>query len=231
MWKKMMCTAAVLVALTGVTSTTALAWYDGALQQRDLMVDSALVFAYHKRCGARPIPADVRKRAEAGLNMAGPSFAAGKKRDVDALIKKLGLKKFCDEYRREMVAGENPIVTGGERPHPGGERPDPNPTGHIGQTGDDWAADCRVSDKNSSRYVSCLRFARGVADGFIIAQMFNEAANPPQLSFICVPKLATSDQIVEVGLRYWNTANSETRSLRASQLLAEAWLKTWPCGK
>src|SRR5262245_37934200 len=63
--------------------------------------------------------------------------------------------------------GDNIVVTDGERP-------DPNATGHIGQTGDDWAADCRVSDKNSSRYVSCQRFARGVADGFIIAQMLNE---------------------------------------------------------
>jgi hypothetical protein len=61
------------------------------------------------------------------------------------------------------------------------------------KTGDDWAADCRVSDKNSSRYVSCQRFARGVADGFIIAQMLNEAANPPQPSLICVPKLATTE--------------------------------------
>jgi hypothetical protein len=218
----------LLLALTGVTSTTALAWYDGALHYRDLMVDSALVFAYHERCGgAGPIPADIRKRAEPGLKMAGPSAAAGARRDVEALIKKLGLKKFCDEYRREMVAGENPIVTGGERP----EGPDPNPTAHIGQTGDDWAADCRVSDKNSSRYVSCLRFARGVADGFIIVQMLNEAANPPQLSFICVPKLATSDQIVEVGLSYWNRAKPETRTLRASQLLAEAWLQAWPCSK
>ena len=31
-----------------------------------------------------PFPADVRKRAEKGLNMAGPSTAAGAKREVNA---------------------------------------------------------------------------------------------------------------------------------------------------
>jgi Ssp1 endopeptidase immunity protein Rap1a len=48
-------------------------------------------------------------------------------------------------------------------------------------------------------------------------------------SSICVPTLAITDQLVEVGLRYWNAANSETRSMRAAQLLAEAWLEEWPC--
>jgi Rap1a immunity proteins len=211
-----------LAAALALSATPALSWYQGALKNRDYLVDAALVFAYYEKCNAGPIPPDLKKRAEEKLNMAGPSAARWSRGDVEALIKKLGVKRFCEEYRRELTTGENIVVTGGERP-------DPNPTGHIGQTGDDWAADCRVSDKNSSRYVSCLRFARGVADGFIIVQMLNEAANPPQLSFICVPKLTTSDQIVEVGLRYWNTANSETRSLRASQLLTEAWLKVWPC--
>ena len=211
-----------LAAALALSATPALSWYQGALKNRDYLVDAALVFAYYEKCNAGPIPPDLKKRAEEKLNMAGPSAARWSRGDVKALIKKLGVKRFCEEYRRELTTGENIVVTGGERP-------DPNPTGHIGQTGDDWAADCRVSDKNSSRYVSCLRFARGVADGFIIVQMLNEAANPPQLSFICVPKLTTSDQIVEVGLRYWNTANSETRTLRASQLLTEAWLKVWPC--
>jgi Rap1a immunity proteins len=216
------------IAIIGINRhrPPAFAWYNGALQQRDLIVDAALVFAYYEKCGVGPIPADIGKRAEDGLHMAGPSTARGAKADVRALIKKLGIKKFCDEYRREVTAGENPIVTGGHRP---------NPAGHGGQTGNDWAVDCRVPDRESSRYVSCLRYARGVADGLIVAQMLDEAASregsTPPTSIICVPKLATSDQIVEVGLRYWDTANPETRSLRASQLLAEAWLKTWPCSK
>ena len=217
-------TALTLTAALALSATPALSWYQGALKHRDYMVDAALVFAYYENCNAGPIPSDLKGRAKEKLNMAGPSAARWSRGDVAALIKKLGIRQFCEEYRRELTTEENIVVTGGERP-------DPNATGHIGQKGDDWAADCRVSDKNSSRYVSCLRFARGVADGFIIVQMLNEAANPPQLSFICVPKLATTDQLVEVGLRYWNTAKPETRTLRASQLLAEAWLQAWPCTK
>jgi hypothetical protein len=208
----------------------------GALQYRDLIVDSALVFAYHDKCGAGPIPTDVAKRAKDGLNMAGPSAAAGAKRDVADLVKKLGVKKFCDEYRREVAGGQNLIVSGDdERPDSTGARPT---TGHIGQTGDDWAADCRVSDRESARYVSCRRFARGLADGFIIARDIDEARVERQrqkgidstpTSVVCIPKMATSDQLVEVGLRHWGTANQETRGLRASQFLTDAWFKVWPC--
>src|SRR5262249_38003189 len=68
-------------------------------------------------------------------------------------------------------------------------------------------------------------------DGFIIAQMFDEAAGTMPTSIICNSKLTTTDQLVEAGLRYWNTAKPETRTLRASQLLAEAWLQAWPCSK
>jgi hypothetical protein len=117
--------AACVAAMTGGAPTIALAWYDGQLQYRDLMLDAALVFAYYGKCGAGPIPADMRKRAEERLGMAGSSAAAGAKRDVAALINKLGVKKFSDEYRREVTAGENPVVTGDDRPpavpnnHPG----------------------------------------------------------------------------------------------------------------
>jgi hypothetical protein len=226
--------AASLVALTGIAPANA--WYEGALQYRDLMVDSALVFAYHEKCGAGPIPTDVAKRAKDGLNMAGPSTAAGAKRDIAALVKKLGVKTFCDEYRREVAAKQNLIVTGDDK------RPDstgPHPTtGHIGQTGDDWAADCRISDKESARHVSCRRFARGLADGFIIVREIDEARIELQrqkgidsapTSVFCIPKLATSDQLVEVGLRHWSTTSQESRSLRASHFLADAWFKEWPC--
>jgi Rap1a immunity proteins len=239
MWKTLtLLTAAVLIGTTGIAPTIALAWYEGALQYRDLIVDSALIFAYHEKCSAGPIPTDVAKRAKDGLNMAGPSTAAGAKRDVAALVKKLGIKKFCDEYRREVAAKQNLIVTGDdERPDPAGPRPVPA-TGFIGQTGNDWAADCRVSDKESARYVSCMRYARGVADGFIIARELDEARVELQrqkgidstpTSVVCIPKMATSTQIVEVGLRHWGTANQETRSPRASQFLTDAWFKAWPC--
>jgi Ssp1 endopeptidase immunity protein Rap1a len=157
------------------------------------------------------------------LNMAGPSAARWAKGHVATLIKKLGVRQFCEEYRRELRTGENIVVTGGERPSTA------NPVGHVGQTGDDWAADCRASEQ--WRVVSCQRYAGGVADGFIIAQMFDEAAGTMPTSIICISKLATTDQLVEAGLRYWNTATPETRTLRASQLLAEAWLQAWPCSK
>src|SRR5262249_6732189 len=150
-----------------------------------------------------------------------------------SMIKKIGVKSFCDEYRRELTTGENVVVTGAnQRPEP---RPEPSPTGYVGQTGNDWAADCRVTDKESARYVSCLRYARGVADGFILAQMFDENVAKNRsiapTSIICIPLLATSNELVEVALSYWNTANSETRNLRASQFLTEAWLKKWQCPK
>ncbi len=90
----------------------AFAWYQNELKHRDFMTDAALVFAYYEKCDAGPIPTDVRKRAEEKLNMAGPSAAAGARKDVSALVKKLGTKTFCEQYRREVMTGENPVVTG-----------------------------------------------------------------------------------------------------------------------
>jgi hypothetical protein len=214
-------TTLTLAAALGLSATPALSWYQGALKNRDYMVDAALVFAYYEKCNAGPIPSDLKGRAEEKLNMAGPSAAKGARGDVAALIKKLGVRQFCEEYRRELTTGENIVVTGGERPSTA------SPAGHVGQTGDDWAADCRASEQ--WRVVSCQRYVRGVADGFIIAEMFDEAASTPPTSILCISKLATTRELVEVGLNFWKTANSETRSLRAAQLLTEAWLKVWPC--
>jgi hypothetical protein len=80
-----------------------------------------------------------------------------------------------------------------------------------------------------------MRYARGVADGFIVARMLDETVSETRktapTSMICIPDLATSRQIVDVALSYWDTANQETRSLKVSQLLAEAWLKAWSCSK
>jgi hypothetical protein len=217
-------TTLTLAAALALSATPALSWYQGALKNRDCMVDAALVFAYYEKCNAGPIPPDLKGRAEEKLNMAGPSAARWSRGDVEAVIKKLGVKRFCEEYRRELTTGENIVVTGGERPRPAS--PD-NPVGHVGQTGNDWAADCRASEQ--WRVVSCQRYVRGVADGLIIAQMFDEAASTPRNSILCISKLATTDELVKVGSDFWKTADAETRNLRASQLLTEAWLKVWPC--
>jgi hypothetical protein len=83
----------------------------GALEYRDLIVDAALVFAYHEKCNAGPIPAAIKERAEKSLRMAGPSTAAGAQRDVKALITKLGVTSFCTEYERDITAGENLVVS------------------------------------------------------------------------------------------------------------------------
>jgi hypothetical protein len=208
---------------TSAAFSPALSWYQGALRSRDLMVDAALVFAYYEKCNAGPMPTDIKGRAEEKLNMAGPSAAAGAKADVKALIKKLGVKQFCDEYRHEVATEQNHILTGRERPSP--------VVGHPGQTGNDWAADCQVSEKTDPvGFTSCRRYVRGVADGLIIAQMLDEAAGENrQTSIICISKLATTDQLVEIGMRYLNRAKPETRNLRAAQFLAEAWRETWPC--
>jgi hypothetical protein len=39
--------------------------------------------------------------------MAGPSAARWSRGGVEAVIKKLGVKRFCEEYRRELTTGEN----------------------------------------------------------------------------------------------------------------------------
>src|SRR5260370_28632126 len=108
MTRRMLMAAACLVAMTA----PAFAWYQNELKHRDFMTDAALVFAYYEKCDAGQIPTDVRKRAEEKLNMAGSSAAAGARRDVSALVKKLGVKTFCEQYRREVMTGENPVVTG-----------------------------------------------------------------------------------------------------------------------
>ena len=106
----------LLAAALALSVTPALSWYQGALKHRDYMVDAALVFTYYEKCDAGPIPSDLKARAEEKLNMAGPSAARGARGDVAALVKKLGVKQFCEEYRRELTTGENIVVTGGERP-------------------------------------------------------------------------------------------------------------------
>src|SRR5262245_55569804 len=81
------------------------AFYQGALKYRDRMIDAALVFAYYEKCNAGQIPADLKKRAEENLKFAGPSAAAWSKGDVASMIKKIGVKSFCEEYRHELTTG------------------------------------------------------------------------------------------------------------------------------
>jgi hypothetical protein len=208
-------------------ATPAFAWYQGALKHRDLILDAALVFAYYEKCDAGPIPAAVKERAEKSLNMAGPSTAAGARRDVKALITKLGVRSFCSEYQRDITAGENLVVTGRENR---GDEAEVTPG--PGQSANDWVKSCHAN-KESADYVSCHRYARGVADGLITAQMLDEIVaedrNTPQTSVICIPKSIITNQLVEVGLRYWNGADAETRNESAPLMLADAWKNMWPC--
>jgi hypothetical protein len=49
-------TTLTLAAALALSATPALSWYQGALKNRDYMVDAALVFAYYEKCNAGPIP-------------------------------------------------------------------------------------------------------------------------------------------------------------------------------
>ena len=75
----------LLAAALALSATPALSWYQGALKNRDYMVDAALVFTYYEKCNAGPIPSDLKARAEEKLNMAGPSAARWAKGDVATL--------------------------------------------------------------------------------------------------------------------------------------------------
>jgi hypothetical protein len=177
-----------LSASPALSATPALSWYQGALKYRDSLVDAALVFAYYEKCNAGPIPSDLKGRAGEKLNMAGPSAAKEARGDVAALIKKLGVKRFCEEYRRELTTGENVVVV------PGGERPMPGRTAGI------WAADCGASEA-PGRLESCQSYTRGLADGFILSLSFGRSP-------ACIPESATTDELVHAGLNYWKEAES-----------------------
>jgi len=213
-------TTLTLAAALGLSATPALSsWYQGALKYRDALVDAALVFAYYEKCKAGPIPSDLKGRAGEKLNMAGPSAAKEARGDVAALIKKLGVKRFCEEYRRELTTGENVVVTGGERPSTADPAAAAAPPA---RTADRWAADCRASE--GWRVESCQAYVRGLADGFILSLRFGRSP-------ACIPESATTGELVDAGLNYWKEVNPEDRSdLSAHLFLVSAWRKVWSCG-
>jgi hypothetical protein len=88
-------------------------------------------------------------------------------------------------------------------------------------TGNEWLKECL---SNSSRdQMSCLMYARGVVDGYMVAQGLVATARN-----LCVPDEVTAQQLVDIGTRYLHHYPEKQR-LNAITLLLLAFYKAWPC--
>src|SRR5436190_18361882 len=104
----------LITAITLAAVTPAFCWYEGTLRYRDRTVDAALTFAYYDKCGVGQMPADLKSFAISELNVAGPSNARGVKNDVEGMVKKLGIKTFCEAFRRDAAAKQNITMNWGK---------------------------------------------------------------------------------------------------------------------
>ena len=100
------------------------------------------------------------------------------------------------------------------------------------EDGNSWSSKCRITieqargtTKEAMWLMNCSGYARGVADTI---QLWRGAEGDKAPA--CIPEKATTQQLVDIGLRFIRE-NPAERHLPASVLLMRAFSVAWPCKK
>jgi Ssp1 endopeptidase immunity protein Rap1a len=109
-------------------------------------------------------------------------------------------------------------------------------TATAGDDGNTWAAKCNKSveqarsTKEAMEFMHCVGFTRGVADTIALWRGAALNAAEGDKAPACIPEKATTQQLVDIGLKFIRE-NPAERHIPASALLMRAFHAVWPCKK
>jgi len=100
------------------------------------------------------------------------------------------------------------------------------PAHAVVQSGNSWLQLC--TSKQAPSQDRCLAYTRGLADGLTTASGIMDVQGAKNSWLVCMPKGVTTQQLVDVGVKYMRD-NPAERHEWAAPLLTIAFSEAWPC--